>query len=63
MSDKTLKITMKKYQGNSSVVSIRLPNELISSLDEISKTTGRTRNDIVQKCLEFAIENMEIEEN
>lgn len=62
MPDKTLKITIKKYQGNSSVVSIRLPNELISSLDEISKMTGRTRNDIVQKCLEFAIENMEIEE-
>ena len=62
MSDKTLKITTKKYQGNSSVVSVRLPNELISSLDEISKMTGRTRNDIMQKCLEFAIENMEIEE-
>lgn len=62
MSDKTLKITTKKYQGDSSVVSVRLPNELIESLDIISKITGRTRNDIVQKCLEFAIENMEIEE-
>ena len=62
MSDKTLKITTKKYQGDSSVVSVRLPNELIKSLDRISKITGRTRNDIVQKCLEFAIENMEIEE-
>ena len=62
MSDKTLKITTKKYQGNSSVVSVRLPNELISSLDEISKITGRTRNDIMQRCLEFAIENLEIEE-
>ena len=62
MSDKTLKITTKKYQGDSSVVSVRLPNELIESLDRISKITGRTRNDIVQKCLEFAIENMEIEE-
>ncbi len=62
MSDKTLKITTKKYQGDSSVVSVRLPNELIKSLDRISKITCRTRNDIVQKCLEFAIENMEIEE-
>ena len=62
MPDKTLKITTKKYQGDSSVVSVRLPNELIESLDRISKITGRTRNDIVQKCLEFAIENMEIEE-
>ena len=62
MSDKTLKITTKKYQGDSSVVSVRLPNELIESLDKISKITGRTRNDIMQRCLEFAIENLEIEE-
>ena len=61
MSDKTLKITTKKYQGDSSVVSVRLPNELIESMDRISKTTGRTRNDIMQRCLEFAIENLEID--
>lgn len=61
MPDKTLKITIKKYQGDSSVVSVRLPNELIESLDRISKTTGRTRNDIMQRCLEFAIENLEID--
>ena len=61
MSDKTLKITTKKYQGDSSVVSVRLPNELIESLDRIAKITGRTRNDIMQRCLEFSIENLEIE--
>lgn len=61
MSDKTLKITIKKYQGDSSVVSVRLPNELIESLDRISKKTGRTRNDIMQRCIEFAIENLEID--
>lgn len=62
MSDKKLKITTKKYRGDSSVVSVRLPNELIESLDSISNITGRTRNDIMQRCLEFAIENLEIEE-
>lgn len=61
MPDKKLKITTKKYRGDSSVVSVRLPNELIESLDSISNITGRTRNDIIQRCLEFAIENLEIE--
>lgn len=61
MPDKKLKISTKKYRGDSSVISVRLPNELIESLDRISKITSRTRNDIVQKCLEFAIENLEIE--
>lgn len=61
MPDKKLKITTKKYRGDSSVVSVRLPNELIESLDSISNITGRTRNDIMQRCLEFAIENLEID--
>lgn len=61
MPDKKLKITTKKYRGDSSVVSVRLPNELIESLDSISNITGRTRNDIMQRCLEFAVENLEIE--
>ncbi len=61
MPDKKLKITTKKYHGDSSVVSVRLPNELIESLDSISNITSRTRNDIIQKCLEFAVENLEID--
>lgn len=62
MSDRKLTITMKKYQGETSVISLRLPVELVASLDEIAKTTGRTRNDIMQRCLEFSIENLEISE-
>lgn len=61
VAEKKLKITAKKYRGDSSVVSVRLPNEIIESLDNISQETGRTRNDIVQKCIEFAIENLEID--
>lgn len=61
MPDKKLKITTKKYHGDSSVVSVRLPNELIESIDSISTITSRTRNDIIQKCLEFAVENLEID--
>ena len=60
MDDKKLEIRAKKYRGDSSVVSLRLPAELISTLDGISKETGRTRNEIMQTCLEFAVENLEI---
>ena len=62
MPDRKLKITMKKYQGDTSVVSLRLPVELVATLDEIAKSTGRTRNDIMQRCLEFSIDNLEIED-
>ena len=30
-------------------------------IDEICETTGRNRNEIIQLCLEFAVENIEIE--
>lgn len=63
MESKKLVIPSKKYRGDSMVVSTRLPNELVSSLDKIAEQTGRTRNEIMQMCLEFAVENLEIKEN
>ena len=60
MEAKKLVIASKKYRGDSMVVSTRLPNELVNSLDEIAQKTGRTRNEIMQMCLEFAVENLEI---
>ena len=63
MEAKKLVIASKKYRGDSMVVSTRLSNELVSSLDEIAQKTGRTRNEIMQMCLEFAVENLEIKES
>ena len=63
MENKKLVIPSKKYRGGSMVVSTRLSNELVSSLDEIAQKTGRTRNVIMQMCLEFAVENLEIKES
>ncbi len=62
MPNKKLKISTKKYQGETSVISLRLPIELVATLDEIAKVTGRTRNDIMQRCLEFSVDNLEITE-
>jgi transcription-repair coupling factor (superfamily II helicase) len=38
-------------------------NELVENLDKIAEQTGRTRNEIIQTCIEFAVENLEIKEN
>ena len=37
--------------------------ELVEELDKIADKTGRTRNEIIQLCLEFAITNLEIKED
>lgn len=59
MAGKKLIIPPKRYQGITSVVSARLPNEMIQSLDQVAEQTGRNRNEIIQICLEFAIDNLE----
>ena len=63
MADKKLIISSKKFRGDSSVVSVRLPNDMIEKLDAIAEQTGRTRNEIIQKCLAFSIENIEVTDN
>ena len=63
MPDKKLIISSKKFRGDSSVVSVRLPNDMIERLDDIAEQTGRTRNEIIQKCLAYSIENIEISHN
>lgn len=59
MADKKLIISPKKYSGETSVVSARLPNKMIQDLDKAAEKTGRNRNEIITMCLEFALENLE----
>ena len=46
--------------GKTSVVSARLPDEMIKKLDEDAKQTGRTRNELIQMSIDFALKNLEI---
>lgn len=60
--DKKLIIHPKKAPyGKTTVVSARLPDNLVKQLDKISSETGRTRNELLVTCLEFALENLEIQ--
>ena len=47
----------------SKVISMRLPVDMLVEVDRVARETGRTRNEIMQLCLEFALENMIIEEH
>ena len=61
MTEKKLVISSKRYTGETSVVSARLPVNLIKKIDEICVATGRTKNEVIQMCLEFSVDNIEIE--
>jgi len=53
-------IRKKKNYGETSVVSCRMPNEIIKMLDNVANRTGRTRNELITKCVEFALDKLEI---
>lgn len=61
MADKKLIITSRKYSGETSVVSARLPIEMIKSLDHAAKVTNRNRNEVIALCLEYALDNLTLD--
>lgn len=48
--------------GKTTVVSARLSDDMIEELDKVAKQTGRTRNELIQMCVDFALKNLEIPE-
>lgn len=62
MSDPVLKIEPKKYNGETTIVSMRMHKDMLKEIDTVAAATGRNRNEILSTCLEFALGHMEISE-
>ncbi len=62
MAEKKLIIQPHRYGTESSVISVRLPKDMLAVIDRVAQETGRTRNEIVVLSMEFALENMEIQD-
>lgn len=56
-------IITKKLKGEDGhkVFSIRIKDETVEQLDTIAKKTNRSRNDLINLFLDYAIANCEIE--
>ena len=59
-----LKITKRPLRGDDGfkTFSIRIKNEIVEEIDNISGMTNRSRNEIISVLLKYAIDNCEIEE-
>lgn len=53
-------IRQKKYLGETSVISMRIPKDMLTDIDKAAEISGRTRNEILSMSLEFALNHMEI---
>lgn len=60
MDNIRLVIPPKRYTGETSIVSMRIPKDMLKDIDTAAKAAGRTRNEILQMSLEFALNHMEI---
>ena len=60
MQKPKLQIIPKRYKEETTVISMRAPKDMVADLDKIAEQTGRTRQEIMALCLEYAIENLEI---
>lgn len=62
MAEPILRIAPKKYNGETTIISMRMAKELLKEIDRIAGLTGRNRNEILTMSLEFALDHMEIGE-
>lgn len=60
MAEPKLKIIPKKYNGETTIVSMRLSKELLKDIDKVVAATGYSRNELLTLSIEFAIKHMEI---
>ena len=56
--DQKLHISKKlKGEDGHKVFSIRIKDQTVERLDELAKNTNRTRNDLINMLLEFALDH------
>jgi predicted transcriptional regulator len=57
-------ITKKGVKGEDGykVFSIRIKDELVEKLDQLAQQTNRSRNDLINTLLDFAVEHSEVED-
>ena len=59
MNELRLEIPVKKYTCESAVISMRLPRDMLQEIDAIAADTGRTRNEVLTLCMEFALNHLD----
>jgi len=61
--DEKLVINKKGIKGEDGhkTFSVRLRDETVAALDDLSEQTNRSRNELINILLDFAIENCEVQ--
>ena len=60
MSEPIFRIPKKKYGGDTTVISVRMPKDLLKDIDQVAALSGRSRTDTLNLSMEFALHHTEI---
>jgi len=58
--DDNFVVRPRKSYGKSTVVSARLPDDLLKELDTVCTKTGRSRNELITMCIEYSLKRIKI---
>ena len=63
MRDDILVVTAKRAKGDDGyrIFSVRLKEQLVNRVDDISRRTGRSRNELIGLLLDYALDHCELE--
>lgn len=61
MNNKSNKFVITPKTERSITMTIRLETELNNRIEEISRQSGRSRNELINKALKFAFDNIEFD--
>ena len=58
----TDKFVVKKNKDESVTIAVRMKKELQERLDKVSAETNRSRNQLINMAIEYALDNLKLEE-
>ena len=61
MLDKKLIIQNKKSNAEMTIISMRIQKDLLMEIDDVVAKTGNSRNEVLQMCLRFAMDNLQVQ--
>jgi len=66
--DKQMVISKKKREklrgdDGSQIISVRMKKPIVESVEQVAKATNRSRNEIINMFVAFALEHLEIAED
>ena len=56
------KSSLKKWEDGYKIFSVRVKEDVVNQIDTIASDTGRSRNELIGKFLEYAISHCQIED-